>query len=276
MPVFLLRNKKFLINLLTYLFIISQIYCERTPVEPKGSREITFQGKAFLAGQPAPVNPWHLPLNFDIEIISFLPDDSTSYDTTYTDSTGTYTSTRMRIDGRYTIISRYPFYSNDTVYVYVKDGQVVNEIPRLFSQRLLKTTIFPDSLEYHSLNSFMHFIEYVTNLSPTDTLAAPQWLYQILVKKDDPSVLLMTVDINLTYGFKLIPLQTALYVNNRLLKHFTNDLGTLRPKSGEYYLYAVGQVWTWWAPYSYNHYRKDKRRWWFKIMDPTEITIKPK
>jgi hypothetical protein len=31
---------------------------------------VTFTGRAFLVGQPPPVNQWHLPLHYDIEVIS--------------------------------------------------------------------------------------------------------------------------------------------------------------------------------------------------------------
>jgi len=181
----------------------------------------------------------------------------------------------LRKDGFYTLVSRYPFYSNDTVQVAVVGGMVVGEVPRLFSQRLLRTTIFPDSLVYHSLGSFMKLTQFVASLSATDTLQAPSWMYQTLVSKNDPSLRLTTSDPNDTFGIDLLPLTTKVYYNARLLRQFTNGEATLSPKSGEYYLYGLGQMWTWTVPFGYaHHYRKERWRWWFKIMEPTEIEVK--
>lgn len=59
-----------------------------TPPPPPESQLVTFQGRAFLDGQPEPVNALHLPLHYDIQIISYLLGNSASYDTVYTDSSG--------------------------------------------------------------------------------------------------------------------------------------------------------------------------------------------
>jgi hypothetical protein len=180
--------RKHLLKLTYILLLIMALIptsCERKVTEPEvPDTNLPLSVAAVSGGQPAPVNQLHLPLHYDIEIISFLPSDSTSYDTTYTDSSGVYTSTRLRKDGRYKIVSRYPYYSKDTVQVEIRNGQVVGEIPRLFSQRLERIQIFADSSVYHSLQSSMFFTIYITNFSQTDTIAAPRDMKQFLTPKE--------------------------------------------------------------------------------------------
>jgi hypothetical protein len=273
-----MKNKLTRPTLVTWLIFLATTFiflaCERKVTEPEtpDKNMVTFRGRAFLAGQPAPVNQLHLPLHYDIEIISFLPGDSASYDTVYTDSSGVYTSTRLRRDGRYKILSRYPYYSTDTVQVEVKNGQVVGEMPRLFSQRLERIQIFADSLVYHSLRSDMFFTMYITNFSSTDTLPAPQDIKQLMIPKDDISTLLFASDPNITFSIELKPLQVQIRYRSRFLGNFGDDTRTKRPKTGTYYLYAAGQSWSG-TGYYYQHYRK-KIHWWFKVIEPSEIKVK--
>jgi hypothetical protein len=59
-------------SLLLLVGLLSFSSCKRSSTEPQPDPEnlVTFRGRAFLAGQPAPVNVLHLPLHYDIEIIS--------------------------------------------------------------------------------------------------------------------------------------------------------------------------------------------------------------
>jgi hypothetical protein len=248
--------------------------CKRSGTEPEepGRNLVTFIGRAFLAGQPAPVNRLHLPLHYDIEIISFLPGDTTSYDTTYTDSSGVYTSTRQRKDGRYKIISRYPYYSKDTVQVEVRDGQVVGEIPRLFSQRLERIQIFADSSVYHSLRSSMFFTQYITNFSALDTIGAPRSLIRLLVPKNNPSIIFSTPRApNIDYLIPLQPLEVKIYYNGGVLNNFYDRVNNASPTTGSYFLYAVGEPWSFIGAW-YPHYR-NSIHWWFKVAEPSEIQV---
>lgn len=247
--------------------------CERKVTGPEVEEKnvVTFRGRAFLAGQPAPVNRLHLPLHYDIEIISFLPGDAASYDTVYTDSSGVYTSTKLRKDDRYKIVSRYPYYSNDTVHVEIRNGQVLGEIPRLFSQRIERIQIFADSSVYHSLQSRMFFTQYIANLSPTDTTVIPQDLKQILIPKNNVDLRLFASDPNITLGREFYPLEIEIRFRARILLNFGNDAGTVSPTSGSYYLYAVGQSWPRFGT-SNPHYQRSIH-WWFKVAEPSEITV---
>jgi len=260
------------------------------PPPPPEPQLVTFQGRAFLDGQPEPVNALHLPLHYDIQIISYLPGDSASYDTVYTDSSGVYTSTKLRYDGTYAIISQYPYYANDTVRVEVKDGQIVGATPELHSQRLLKIEISPDSTVYHSLQSQMFFDEVITNLNctsrvwifPCDSItapntgqgavAAPAWYKEILISKSDLELRnsFVASDPNITFLGCLPICQVHKTFRTRLLINFYNHVLQASPTTGDYYLYVAGHLWprgSW-----YPHY-KEKRHWWFKVMEPSEIRV---
>jgi len=272
-----MKNTMALISCLIWLILMALVLvagsCKRSGTEPEEPDKnwVTFIGRAFLAGQPAPVNRLHLPLHYDIEIISFLPGDTASCDTTYTDSSGVYTSTRQRKDGRYKIVSRYPYYSKDTVQVEVKNGQLVGEIPRLFSQRIERIQIFADSSVYHSLQSPMFFTQYIANLSPTDTTVAPEDLKQILIPKNNVDLRLFASDPNITFGRELYPLEMQIRYRVRRLLRFGNDAGTISPTSGSYYLYTVGHSWPRFGT-SNSHYQSSIH-WWFKVAEPSEITV---
>lgn len=259
-------------SLIACLLALS-VACRHSVNEPERSEKdvITFRGRAFLAGQPAAVNQLHLPLHYDIEIISFLPGDSASYDTTYTDSSGVYTSTRLRKDGKYIIVSRYPYYTIDTVQVEVKNGEVSGEIPRLFSQRLERIQIFPDSSVYHSLQSSMFFTQYITNFSMTEIIGAPKTLKQFLVPKNNPLQLFFVVDPNITYLIPLHPLEVQVRYTSRGLINFYDRINNASPVTGSYYLYSVGQSWSTIGAW-YPHYRRS-RHWWFKVAEAAEIQI---
>jgi hypothetical protein len=260
--------------LISVLLFLNLLGCENHligPDSPEG-HPVTFRGRAFLVGQPAAINHRHLPLHYDIEIISFLPGDSTSYDTTYTDSGGVFVSTRVRQDGLYKIVSRFPYYNTDTVEVEVKRGKVVEEIPRLFSERLQRIQVFTDSLTYHSLHSGMFFTQYVSNLSQTDTLGAPRRLIRWLIPKDNLSVIYQTQRApNIDYLIALLPLEVKIYQEGGLLNYFYDRVNQALPSSGIYYLYAIPEPWprigSW-----YPHYRKSVH-WFFKVSEPTVLQI---
>lgn len=262
---------------LTYILLLImaliQTSCERKVTEPQAPDKnlVTFRGRAFLAGQPAPVNQLHLPLHYDIEIISFVAGDTTSYDITYTDSSGVYASTKLRKDGRYKIVSRYPYYSNDTVHVEIRNGQVLGEIPRLFSQRIERIQIFADSSVYHSLQSPMFFTQYIANLSPADTTVAPEDLAQLMIPKNNVDLHLFASDPNITFGRELYPLEVQIRYRVRRVINFSNDARTVIPTSGSYYLYTVGQSWSRFGT-SNPHYKRSIH-WWFKVAEPSEISV---
>ncbi len=285
-----MEMKKHISPIFIVLFLLVSCQHNRSITEPEPppppiKRMVTFEGRAFLDGQPEPVNALHLPLHYDIQIVSYLPGDSASYDTVYTDSTGVYISTKLRQDGTYLILSQYPYYTIDTVQVEVKDGQVVGHIPELHSKRLLKIEIFPDSTVYHSLQSQMFFDEFITNLNcdstkwifPCDSLvsrwpgavSAPTWYKELLIPKDDLSIFLFAADPNLGTSGCLPACRVHMTFRTRLLINFSNYLHD-SPRTGDYYLYLAGHVWPEnpWSP----HYQKS-RHWWFKVMEPSEVRI---
>jgi hypothetical protein len=259
-----------------------------TPPPPE-PQLVTFQGRAFLDGQPEPVNALHLPLHYDIQIVSYMLGDSASYDTVYTDSSGVYTSTKLRLDGTYTIISQYPYYRTDTMQIQVKNGMLVSNIPDLHSRRLLKMEVFADSTVYHSLLSDMLFEEVITNLNcdttdwlfPCDSLTAPNTgrgavaapvdFTEFIVRTDDVFNRFMVVHPNITF-LGCLP---ACYVHRtgivRDLINFYDHVRQKSPESGTYYLYVKGQSWSAYGAW-YPHYRSTIH-WWFKVVEPTVIEI---
>ncbi len=259
-----------------------------TPPPPPEPHLVTFQGQAFLDGQPKPVNALNLPLHYDIQIISYLPGDTASYDTVYTDSSGVYISTRLRYDGTYTILSQYPYYRTDSVRVEVKNGQVIGGLPDLHSQRLLKMEIFPDSTVYHSLQSEMFFQIIMTNLNCDSTIwifpcdgpevspkpgavAVPTDYAQIIVPKEEVYNWFSAFDPNETASGCLPACQHHRTGVTRLLINFYDRRRNKSPETGTYYLYVYGQNWpraSW-----YPHYGK-VRHWYFKVCEPTLVEVK--
>ncbi len=250
---------------------------EPEPPTPRQKTMVTFQGKAFLDGQPDPVNALHLPLNWDIEIISYLPGDTTSYDTVYTDSSGVYTSTKLRQDGIYNLVARYPYYFLDTVHVEVKEGQVVSSIPEVHCQRLIRYSVHTDSLVYHSLESLMVLDEYVINLSSDYHVVGSFDLKEVLFKKDSLSFSFAIVDPNTAFcGTLMSPGETF---HNRRARGFSQSM-----ISGSYFLYAMPRRWPECAFIFVSHegnaddvitnfHYQDKRHWTYKLVEPTRVDI---
>ena len=153
----------------------------------------------------------------------------------------------------------------------MKNGQLVGDIPRLFSQRLERIQIFPDSTIYHSLQSGMFFTIYITNFSMTDTIGAPRRLKQFIAPKENPNKLFFASDPNLTYSVPLKPLELQIRYMSRLLINFSTPRNKESPTTGSYYLYTVGQSWSRIGSW-YLHYDRS-RHWWFKVAEPFEIQI---
>lgn len=257
-----------------------------TPPAPPESPQkhlVTFTGRAYLDGQPDPVNALHLPLHYDIQIISYLPGDTTSYDTVYTDSSGVYTSTKLRQDGMYDLVARYPYYRLDTIKVEVKEGQVVGSMPELHCQRLIRYSIQADSLVYHSLQSTMILDEYVTNLSSEFQVTGAFDLKELMVRNDSLSQFFFTFDPNFAIcGQAMRPGQTYHNRRARWVGQFSSPID-LTPTTGSYFLYAMPRRWPECAFIIQSatpgdvigspHYHK-KWHWVFKLIEPTRVDIK--